>query len=61
MKKDLIVRSSSTIKPHLTKDNKVARLKFAMDHVSSLTTLRGGPRMNGMLNIVYIDEAVLYY
>jgi len=27
-----------------------------MDHVSSLTTLRGGPRMNDMFNVVHIDE-----
>jgi len=56
MKKGLIVRSSNTIKPHLTEDNKEAHLKFAMDHVSSLTTLRGGSRMNDMFNVVHIDE-----
>ena len=27
-----------------------------MDHASSLTTLRGGPRMNDMFNVVHIDE-----
>ncbi|KAH9086159.1 hypothetical protein LEN26_020396 [Aphanomyces euteiches] len=51
-KRGVVVKYRSNVKPKLTEANKLARVKWALDHVRH----RGGLNFDDMTDVVHIDE-----
>ena len=58
LKKGLLRRHSSSIKPYLTDTNKMTRLKWCVDMVEQ--GLVGDPRFKDFFDYVFIDEKWFY-
>jgi hypothetical protein len=55
MKEGKVRKHTSSIKPHLTNDNKKARLQWCVDMLEH-ESLHGNPRFKSLFDHVFIDE-----
>ncbi|KAI5385521.1 hypothetical protein KIW84_072209 [Lathyrus oleraceus] len=59
LKKGILRRHSSALKPHMTEDNMKSRLKFCLSMLEE-SNISYDPKFQSMYNIVHIDEKWFY-